>query len=459
MLEWLSGVPGWLALGLVAAVVVAEPALLAGIVLPSVGASVFLGFLSSTGAVPLEGAVVTVAAAAAAGDTLAFLAGRRSSTAQPAAGGRLAHRVGRGRQRIGRWYDRAGPRAVPLARWVTGARTLVPRAAGAGGLSWPGFLARSLPSGALWAVVLVGAGHVVGASYEQVTAALGRGSGAVVLLALMAVGIVATGRWAGRHADAVHRAAQAVRDALPASVARWLALPIVRRPGALALRWACLVVAALVLGVLAGILFHGIAAVVRFSGLAALDGWLTDASAALGTPAVQRVASTVAAALQPAYVVWVLLLVAAARWVFHARTAAGRSRVPTTVVAVLVVLGLAQVVAHALVTAPALAAAAPRMDAPELFPLQLFVLTAAALTAAGLLTAGRPLPLRSAAVTVAALVALGTAAARVQIGWDRPSSAFVGLLVGALSALLLLSLRASITDARPADEVPHPVAV
>ena len=73
------------------------------------------------------------------------------------------------------------------------------------------------------------------------------------------------------------------------------------------------------------------------------------------------------------------------------------------VVAVLVVLGLAQVVAHALVTAPAPAPAAPRMDAPELFPLQLFVLTAAALTAAGLLTAGRPLPLRSAAVTVAGL--------------------------------------------------------
>ena len=57
MLEWRSGVPGWLALGLVAAVVVAEPALLAGIVLPSVGASVSLGFPSSTGAVPLEGAV------------------------------------------------------------------------------------------------------------------------------------------------------------------------------------------------------------------------------------------------------------------------------------------------------------------------------------------------------------------------------------------------------------------
>lgn len=110
--EWLSGVPGWLAVLLVVAVVPAEPALIVGMVLPSAGAAVSLGFLSSLVVVPLAGAVVAVALAAVVGDGPACRSGRQRGMARAAATGRLARRTQHAWARIGQWYERTGPWAT-----------------------------------------------------------------------------------------------------------------------------------------------------------------------------------------------------------------------------------------------------------------------------------------------------------------------------------------------------------
>jgi membrane protein DedA with SNARE-associated domain len=64
MIEALAALPPWLVLLVTCAVVATEPAVLAGVVLPSVASVVLTGFVAGLDVVPLWVAVVLVAAAA-----------------------------------------------------------------------------------------------------------------------------------------------------------------------------------------------------------------------------------------------------------------------------------------------------------------------------------------------------------------------------------------------------------
>ncbi len=66
MIEVLAALPPWLVLLVTCAVVTTEPAVLAGVVLPSVASVVLIGFVAGLDVVPLWVAVVLVAAAASA---------------------------------------------------------------------------------------------------------------------------------------------------------------------------------------------------------------------------------------------------------------------------------------------------------------------------------------------------------------------------------------------------------
>lgn len=438
MVDWLSGLPGWVALLAVGAVVLAEPALLVGVVLPSVASLVFLGFLTSLGVVPLWVAVVVGAGSALAGDTLAFRAGRHRTAAAPGAGGALARRADRGWARAARLYDRAGPWAVPAARWVTVARTLVPRAAAAKGLTWPRFLAFSAPSALVWTTTLVTAGHLVGASYERVTAAVGRGSGAIVLLVAMAVGVIALGRWAGRRPDVFAHAASAVRRLLPEQLTRRLPAPERRDRGAVFRRGAGLLVVTCALTAAAALVILGVGVVVRFSGLSVLDGWVVDRVSALDSPAVLGAALGIVSILRTSLVLPTLAVCAVVLWLASGR---GGFRL-VGAVATFIPLVLLGLVVRTL--DPGVPIADPLIPGEGLFATQAFVVTAALLTAAALLSRRRSWPVQSAVLTAAALIAFFLAAARVYLGWDRPTSALTALLVGGLWALLVLALRGSI---------------
>lgn len=206
MIDFLEGLPGWLAVSAVAVVVAAEPAVLVGVLLPSVASTVFLGFLSGLGVLPLEAAVLTAGGAAAAGDALAFRAGRRRSW-RPTSASRPARALARGWRTATDLYARVGWPAVAAARWVTVARTVVPRLAGRSGMPWWRFLALAVPSALLWSGVLVGGGRLAGASYAEFSRYVGRGGSAVLVLALLTAVAVTAGRRIRRHRDAARSTA------------------------------------------------------------------------------------------------------------------------------------------------------------------------------------------------------------------------------------------------------------
>jgi len=198
--DLLAGAPGWFVITVVSIVVATEPALLVGVVLPSVTSVLLLGFLSGLGAVPEQVAVPAIALAAVCGDALAFGAGRRRPPTAPAA--RPDRYLERGWRTAADVLARVGRPAVALARWVTVARTLVPRLAARSGMSWPRFLVLAVPSALLWSGVLVSVGHLAGDSYEQVSQAVGRGGTVLALVLLTAVAVRRAVTVRGR---AVHR--------------------------------------------------------------------------------------------------------------------------------------------------------------------------------------------------------------------------------------------------------------
>jgi membrane protein DedA with SNARE-associated domain len=197
-----------------AAILVAEPALLAGFVLPSATAALLLGLLAYSGLVPLPVVLGTAATAVICGDAIGYVVGRRrAQRGPPATGGRLAAGAppGRGRTRLygrirrslgtvhrhraARMVARHGGGTVFLARWVAGARTLVPRLVGEGGTSAWGFARWSVPAGLAWSTAYVLAGYLGGGSLDEVATLLSRASLGIAAAIVAAVGVVILLRW------------------------------------------------------------------------------------------------------------------------------------------------------------------------------------------------------------------------------------------------------------------------
>ncbi|GAA3396588.1 DedA family protein [Cryptosporangium minutisporangium] len=205
LLDGVLGLPGPLVVALAAVILAAEPAVLAGVVLPSVSTALGLGFLAYSGTLNLPIALATAMVAVIAGDGAGYVVGRRTA-GRPAAGsarrgGFLQRRLDGALTRAAALLGRHGGRAVFVARWAVGARTLVPRLAGAGGMSPGAFLRYSVPAGLLWSGLYVGAGYLAGSSYQQVSAVAGQASLGLVMVAVAVVAGIAAGRWLGRHPD------------------------------------------------------------------------------------------------------------------------------------------------------------------------------------------------------------------------------------------------------------------
>ncbi|WP_410596650.1 DedA family protein [Amycolatopsis sp. lyj-23] len=133
-----------------ALLVMAETALLPGIVLPTLSALLLMGFLAERGTLDLGIAWTVAVAAAVLGDQLAYLEGRRW-------GPRLSHR--NGWKRAERAVARYGVPAVIAGRCLAGARTLVPRAAGSASMPYGRFAPASVVAAVVWASVELLVGH------------------------------------------------------------------------------------------------------------------------------------------------------------------------------------------------------------------------------------------------------------------------------------------------------------
>jgi undecaprenyl-diphosphatase len=190
--EFLGGLPPILVYAVVALLVAAESAFVAGLVLPAATALIAMGLLANAGVVAVVPAAVVGALAALLGASLAYASGLRN-------GPKLRSRRPERWERADRLFARYGGRAVFVGQWVVGARTLVPRLAGINGMRYREFALRQMPSGVLWALWMVGASYLAGASYHVLAARVGQAGGALAVFAALVVGLVLAGRWFGRH--------------------------------------------------------------------------------------------------------------------------------------------------------------------------------------------------------------------------------------------------------------------
>jgi len=149
-----------------------------GLLLASAAVTDFGFFLALAGA---------VAVCAALGDNIGYWLGRRYRLKMRET--KVVRKLGQHHwDRAGRLLRRWGMGAVLLARFLPVVRTLMPAAAGAGGVPYPRFLIASLTGSIAWSATHVGIGWAAGASAKYVETVLGRASwllaGTLVVAAL-----------------------------------------------------------------------------------------------------------------------------------------------------------------------------------------------------------------------------------------------------------------------------------
>jgi membrane-associated protein/undecaprenyl-diphosphatase len=142
---------------LLMAVLFAETGLLVGFFLPGDSILFAAGVLVAAGAVhlPLWLIAIGAFAAAVAGDQVGYLLGRRF-------GPRLLRRRSHHLERAHAFFDKHGPRAVMLARFVPLVRTFTPAVAGAARMPRGRFTVYNVLGGLAWAVGLLVAGYFLG---------------------------------------------------------------------------------------------------------------------------------------------------------------------------------------------------------------------------------------------------------------------------------------------------------
>ncbi|MEV6607723.1 DedA family protein [Kutzneria sp. NPDC051319] len=193
--DLLVGLPGPLLVLAIGLLVVAEAALVIGVVLPGSSALLTLGVFTHGGLVALPVALAVGTVAAVAGSNLSFAAGRYRPEA-------LSSRwlTGAKGQRARTVLSRFGGSAVLVGQWVVGARTLTPRFAAAAGLPYRRFLPWNLPSSAVWGLVWVAVGYGASEAYERWSWL------AVVVAVVLVGGLLLLGRRALDRIDALEQA-------------------------------------------------------------------------------------------------------------------------------------------------------------------------------------------------------------------------------------------------------------
>jgi membrane protein DedA with SNARE-associated domain len=183
-----TGLSGWVAYLVIAALVFGETAVFIGFVLPGEIAAVLGGVLASRGHLSLPLVIVIVVAAAVVGPFIGYEIGRRMGnrlfTARP------LRRVQGGVDRTRLVLSSRGGMAVLLGRFVAIVRALMPAAAGAAQVRYRTFTLYNVLGGVIWGVGYVLLGYLAGSAYAKVERAVGTGLAvaiAVIVVAAIAV--------------------------------------------------------------------------------------------------------------------------------------------------------------------------------------------------------------------------------------------------------------------------------
>jgi membrane protein DedA with SNARE-associated domain len=131
----------------------------------------------------LPAVIAAAAVAAIVGDNIGYLIGRHG-------GRRLLERPGRfARQRakvleVGEpFFERHGPKAVFLGRWILGLRVWASWLAGITHMPWRSFLMYNALGGISWAVTIGVLAYVAGSGIEALIRDVGAGAAALVVVA------------------------------------------------------------------------------------------------------------------------------------------------------------------------------------------------------------------------------------------------------------------------------------
>lgn len=172
-----------------------------GIPVPGETALIAAGILASRGDLAIEGVIVAAATAAILGDNVGFLIGHRFGRRLLTAPGPFSHH----RQKvieIGEpFFDRHGPKAVFLGRFVSGLRITSAWMAGISRMNWPIFTFYNAAGGIVWAASFGLIAYYGGEHAESVIHTIGiAGVAAVVVFGL---GFYLVLRRRRRHAEAL----------------------------------------------------------------------------------------------------------------------------------------------------------------------------------------------------------------------------------------------------------------
>ena len=169
----------------------------------------FLATLIDATGVPFPGRVVLVAAGAAMardwgdvaamtaagalgaliGDHLWWVAGRLGAAGRlTALYCKLSLASGRCEARARARFDRFGPLALVIGRFVAGVRLVAAPMAGGGAISYPRFLLFELIAAIVWAGLFVALGHALGAQWHALLARHGWGAPLAALVGLTVLG-------------------------------------------------------------------------------------------------------------------------------------------------------------------------------------------------------------------------------------------------------------------------------
>lgn len=165
-----------------------------GIPVPGETALIGAAILAHDGQLSIWAVVLVAAAAAIVGDNVGYLIGRRGGRwllERP--GAFLPHRerlLARGEA----FFLRHGPKAVFLARFVTGVRVTSAWMAGVNRMPWQTFLLWNAVGGLAWAASIGLLGFFLGGAAERLLGAAGLGGIALGIAVIVALGVLVSRR-------------------------------------------------------------------------------------------------------------------------------------------------------------------------------------------------------------------------------------------------------------------------
>jgi membrane-associated protein len=153
-----------------------------GVPLPGETALITGGVLAHRGEFDIVAVIAVAALAAIVGDNLGYLIGRKGGRALLLRPGPFEHHRRRLIERGEPFFNRHGPKAVFLGRWVAGLRITAAWLAGISRMDWKVFLFWNALGGIAWATSVGLAAYFLGSAAEQIFRTVGFvGIGAVVV--------------------------------------------------------------------------------------------------------------------------------------------------------------------------------------------------------------------------------------------------------------------------------------